>query len=307
MHKAFLSSALLLLAVSCGTSAPSSPVAQQQAVSAQALTPRPQGSPDVAIFVVSGRCGARCDDAPNDNWNYLEGQGTLNAFAQTFRAMGKSVATYGYSAHLRRHHSNLSGKEERGFLDMEAQIQFAVNNWVRGRKNPTRLVLVGHSHGTNWTHNFVRVYPDVTFDYLIDLDGICLGWEGDHRPFIQAYYAERGGNPWREDISKACGQVDAGGLTKYDHKDVAYPNVRYNLEVQSQRATDQPVNLDPTTGVEGNTNLLFDTVDNVRKNGTRTGIFTFLSYDETHNEIQLPGSEAMTWLQGKIIQLGLPN
>lgn len=299
MPRVLLAATLALSALTaCGTVAPPAPTA---ALSAQAaLTPRPAGSPDVAVFVVSGRCGAQCDDAPNDNWNYLEPQGTVAALGKMFVSLGKSVKTYGYSAHLRAHHSNLSGKQEQGFLDMEAQLRYALTNWVQGRKNPTRLVLVGHSHGTNWTHNLARVYPNVTFDYLIDLDGICLAWEDDHRPFIQAYYAERGGNPWPEDISRSCAQVDVGGLTKYDHKDVALRNVRYNLEVQSQRAVDQ------ITSTDGSTNLLFDTVDNVRPDGTRAGISTFLSYDEGHNEVQLPGSEAMTWLSGKVQELGLP-
>ncbi|BDP40523.1 hypothetical protein DAETH_04920 [Deinococcus aetherius] len=300
MPKALLVSALTLCALSaCGTVP--TPQAAGPAVSAQAaLTPRPQGSPDVAIFVVSGRCGATCDDAPNDNWNYLEPQGTVAALGKMFAGLGRSVKTYAYSAHLRTHFSNLSGKQEAGFLDMEAQLRSVLANWVQGRKNPTRLVLVGHSHGTNWTHNLARVYQGVTFDYLIDLDGICLAWEDDHRPFIQAYYAERGGNPWPEDISKSCAQVDAGGLTRYDHKDVALRNVRYNLEIQSQRAVDQPASTD------GSTNLLFDTVNNVRPDGSRAGISTFLSYDEGHNEIQLPGSEAMSWLGGKVQELGLP-
>lgn len=300
MPRALLVSALALCALSaCGTTG--TPSAASPALAAQAaLTPRPAGSPDVAIFVVSGRCGAQCDDAPNDNWNYLEPQGTVAAFGRMFGGLGKSVRTYAYSAHLRTHHSGLSGKQEAGFLDMEAQLRYALANWVRGRKNPTRLVLVGHSHGTNWTHNLARVYPDVTFDYLIDLDGICLAWEDDHRPFIQAYYAERGGNPWPEDISRSCGQVSAGGLTKYDYKDVALRNVRHNLEIQSQRAVDQPTSLD------GSANLLFDTVDNVRPDGSRAGVHTFLSYDEGHNEVQLPGSEAMTWLGGKVQELGLP-
>lgn len=285
----------------CGvTPPPSVDHAEVGSVQALGLPPRPPGSPDVAVFVVSGRCGAQCQDAPNDNWNYLEPQGTPRAVADMFRAQGKSVVTYNYSAHLRTHHSNLSGKLEAGFLDLEAQFDAVVRNFVTGRRNPTRLVLVGHSHGTNWTRALTRVRPDVTIDYLIDLDGICLAWEGDHRPFIEAYYAERGGNPWREDISRACGQVDAGGLTKYDHKDVALRNVRYNLEVQSQRAVDQPTQTDLST------NLLFDTVNNVRPDGSRTGISTFLSYDEGHNEVQLPGSEAMTWLAGKISTLGLP-
>lgn len=300
MLKASLVSVFALCVLSaCGTTgleASTRSFAQAQA----ALTPRPPGSPDVAIFVVSGRCGAQCADAPNDNWNYLEPQGTVAAIGRMFGALGKSVATYAYSAHLRPHFSNVSGKPELGFLDMERQLQFALNHWVQGRRNPTRLVLVGHSHGTNWTHNLARVYPNVTFDYLIDLDGICLAWEDDHRPFIQAYYAERGGNPWRDDISKACGQVSAGGLTKYDYKDVALRNVRFNLEVQSQRLVDQP------TSFDGSTNLLFDTVNNVRPDGSRGGVRTFLSYDEGHNEIQLPGSEAMAWLGGTILELGLP-
>ncbi|MBB6097601.1 hypothetical protein HNR42_001018 [Deinobacterium chartae] len=260
----------------------------------EALNPRPEGAPDVVILAVSGRCGVPCVGAPEPNHSYLERRGTLEAVAGAYRALGLKVRTYGYSAHLTAHYSRRSRRMEQGFLQMEARLHQVVADWVQGRSNPTRLVLLGHSHGTNWTHNLVRAYPEISFDTVIDLDGICYLWEDDNAGYFARYYAEQGGNPWRTDLARSC-DVESVGRERYHVKDIAYPNVRTNLEVQSRRVI-------PGLGGEDvqAENVVFDRTYNVRLDGSRTGIFTFVSTLEGHNWLTLPGSIGMNWLTDRI-------
>ena len=253
--------------------------------------------PDVVLFAVSGRCGFPCDGAPDDNYDYLSERGTDQAVAQAFRNQGKSVLVLDYSSHLFNHYSSESGAYEYGFLQLEADF-----DWVRRNWPGTRRVLLGHSHGTNWTHNLLRAHPGWTVDYLIDLDGICVFWEGDNEDDFDAFYAAYG-NPWPVDLSESC---DVEPIEKYwwwtsyySAKDVAYPGATYNLEVQSARflASDvQP---------EGNTSFVFDYTDNIRLDASYTGIWTFVA-DEDHNGITYPGSSALDWVTARIAALGLP-
>jgi len=189
--------------------------------------------PDVVLFAVSGRCGVPCDGAPDDNYDYLTERGTARAVAQAFRDLGRSVLVLTYSSHLYNHYSSISGGYEYGFLQLEVDFDWVRRNWPGSRR-----VLLGHSHGTNWTHNLLRAHPGWTADYLIDLDGICALWEDDNRPYFDDFYA-RYGNPWPADLSESC---DVEPIEKYwwwtvysSAKDVAYPGATYNLEVQSAR------------------------------------------------------------------------
>ena len=253
--------------------------------------------PDVVLFAVSGRCGVPCDGAPDDNYDYLSERGTAEAVAQAFRDLGRSVLVLTYSSHLYNHYSSISGAYEYGFLQLEADFAWVRRNWPASRR-----VLLGHSHGTNWTHNLLRAHPGWTVDYLIDLDGICALWEGDNQPYFDDFYS-RYGNPWPVDLSQSC---DVEPIEKYwwwtsyySAKDVAYPGATYNLEVQSARflASDvQP---------EGNTSLVFDYTDNIRLDAGYWNVWTYVA-DEDHNGITYPGSSALDWVAARIAALGLP-
>lgn len=253
--------------------------------------------PDVVLFAVSGRCGVPCDGAPDDNYDYLTARGTAQAVAQAFRNLGKSVLVVPYSSHLYNHTSRIGGAYEYGFLQLEADFDWVRRNWPGSRR-----VLLGHSHGTNWTHNLLRAHPDWTVDYLIDLDGICALCEGDNQPYFDDFYA-RYGNPWPVDLAKSC---DVEPIEKYwwwtshySAKDVAYPGATYNLEVQSARllaAEVQP---------EGNTSLVFDYTDNIRLDAGYANIWTYVA-SEDHSGITYPGSSALGWITSKIAALGLP-
>ncbi|ADV67750.1 hypothetical protein [Deinococcus maricopensis] len=264
-----------------------------------ALTDRPADAPDVLLLSVSGRCAGLCPTAPGDNWDYLTPRGTVGAVADALRAEGLSVQAEGFSAHLTAHTSSLSGREERGFLQLEDALVRAHETLMRGRRHPTRVVLLAHSHGTVWTHQLTRLHPEVTFDAVIDLDSVCDLWERDNAAAVRAFVRGPGTGRWPFDPSNPCGSVLVGPA-RLDVKDVVFPNVHANLEVQSQRLVGRST--EPAVGPFG-ANFPFDLVRNVRFDGTRTGIQTYRSGTENHSRVTYPGGPSMTWVVSRVREL----
>ncbi|ULH14268.1 hypothetical protein MF271_01735 (plasmid) [Deinococcus sp. KNUC1210] len=259
-----------------------------------ALTPRPEGSPDILMVTFSGRCP--CFNVPGDNVDYLTARGTSDDLAAPFRARGLSVLIVGASGHLTAHvplavHNEQLGSgvtvapPQEGFVQMEARLVAAQRDWIVGRSNPTRIVLVGHSHGVVWTHALARAHPDIPISALIDLDGICDLWELDNRRLIQDYVKQAGQNPWPFDLSNSCASVRVGHV-RYDLKDVVYPNVALNVEIQTQ-----PLVVLPGGGTD--LNFPFDRLANIRPDGSHAGIQTRRFSSETHTSVTLPGLPAL--------------
>ena len=293
---------LLLVVILLAGCAPSLQTNVVQAPFSGELTPRPAGSPDVLILAMSGRCP--CLSGPTNNVDYLTPRGTLRAVAAAFETLGLSVQTAGASAHLTSHLPTtaiqsqlgkgvLTAPTQDGFLQLEDRLRAAYTDWVYGRSNPTRIVLLAHSHGVVWTHALARAHPEIPISVMIDLDGICDLWELDNRLLIQAYVRSLGHNPWPFDLSNSCGAVRVGHV-RYDLKDVVYPNVALDLEVQSQRLV----------SVAGGfkANFPFDALANVRSDGSHVGIETFRSGD-THSNVSVPGSEALIWVEARLSRI----
>jgi len=233
--------------------------------------------PDVVVFSVSGRCGLNCN-APDDNHDYLSGAGTVREVARAFEAEQMTVYALGYRSHLFNGPSTGGDAEAQfGFLQLETDF-----DWVRRNWPATRKVLLGHSHGVNWTHNLLRLHPAWTADYLIDLDGVCTKWEEDNEASFRAYYRARGGNPWPADPRRSCRAVFVQGKArKYSVKDVAYPGVTFNLEVRTGAGP------------------IADAVPNLRPDGSKRGV-EGLVVDENHAAIVVPGSRALEWVVHRI-------
>lgn len=255
---------------------------------ASGLPNRPAGTPDVALFVVSGRCALPCNDAPDANWNYLEPRGTVAQLASDFSDLGLSVQTRAYSAHpLAEHRSRLSGQTELGFEQLLRDVDAQVAASVRGYANPTRIVLVGHSHGVNWTHNLAKLRPAVPITLSIDFDGVCFLWESENRALLRGLYAQSDRSFWPRDISRSCAS-ERTLRGRVDVKDLVFSNVRHNLEIQSKRpAGDAP-------------NFPFDLIRNVRADGSYAGIETFVSAAENHSNVTRPGSAALAWVRERV-------
>ena len=238
--------------------------------------------PEVVIFAVSGRCGLRCN-APDANREYLTETGATEQIAGAFHRLGLSTYVLAYRAHLfNAQDRSRDGNAQYGFLQLEADFDWARRNWPTSRR-----VLLGHSHGVNWTHNLLRLHPGWTVDYLIDLDGVCLQWEKDNSRYFEEYYAWRGGNPWRLDPSKSCNiepvPSDHGPLL-LDVKDVVYPGARSDLEVRTAQG---PVR---------------DRTPNRRPDGSTRGLFALVT-GESHPATAIAGTKALDWVARTVLRL----
>ncbi|MDB5045105.1 MAG: hypothetical protein JWQ08_1155 [Deinococcus sp.] len=248
-------------------------------------------APAVVILSVSGRCGPPCL-APRDNWDYLTSRGTVDAVADAVAATGLSVQVAGYASNAAAQFESLQIQgPQRGFGALLADFERLKNGWLKG-PNPPRVVLLGHSQGVVWLHYLTRIYPDVPFALQIDLDGICTAWRADHAPGIRGLPAPPKGVPGP---LNACGSLQVPGAPllargALNLKDLVWPNVALNLEVQSKRLPAR------TNGSGLLINYLFDPVRNARLDGSATGIQTYVSAREDHSAVSYPGSDALRWV-----------
>jgi hypothetical protein len=245
--------------------------------------------PAVVIFSMAGRCGPPCL-APRDNWDYLGSRGTLDRLADVFTAEGFSVQVAGYASNAAASFSSeYIGGPQRGFEALRRDFERVSNTWMKS-PSPPRLVLLGHSQGSVWLHHLARVNPDVPVALQVDLDGICLAWKSDFGAGIRALEGTYGAGP---SPLHACDAFTVAGRT-VGAKDIVWPSVARNLEVQSKRVPARP-------GVSGGwpVNYLFELTPNVRLDGSRTGIERFISSREDHSAISFPNSDALAWVTRK--------
>lgn len=253
--------------------------------------------PDVVLLSVSGRCGPPCA-APRDDWDSLTPRGTVDAVADALAATGLSVQVGGYASNANEiFFSKQVLAFQPGFGALVRDLDRMKSTWLAG-PNPPRLVLLGHSQGVIWTHYLTRIYPDVPFSLLIDLDGSCTFWGADRatdRPLIPLNYPA----PGQPKPAQACDNLSTPAGTLRG-KDVVWPNVERNLEVQSKRL---PARTSPAGGLP--VNYLFDLTRNARPDGSRTGIETFISVREDHSAVSHPNSDALRWVSEHAAQLAL--
>ncbi|GGK16342.1 hypothetical protein GCM10008955_07190 [Deinococcus malanensis] len=242
-------------------------------------------APDVVVLGMSGRCGPPCR-APRDNRDVLSARGTLDAVADSIAAAGYRVQVAGYASHPGANFSSpYVQPQQRGFGGLWADVQRMRATWLRAPR-PPRLVLLGHSQGGPWLHYLSRVTPDVPYALQIDLDSICVTWKGDFTDLI----AE---NPLPAVLPSplaACENMDTP-VGRRNAKDIVWPNVARNLEVQSKRLPARP-------GEAGGVylNYLFEVTPNIRPDSSTTGIERFVAWKEDHSAVSAPGSESLTWV-----------
>ena len=126
-----------------------------------------------------------------------------------------------------------------GYWEAQADLDRIYREWISNFKNPTRLVLVGHSNGTVWASLLALENPHVTFDYGVSLDGVCNHWEEDNLRYgmlsntnlVAEFYA-RMGAPYPKTLGLlggACNVYPVPGAG-YQH-----PQGRGALERNSRR------------------------------------------------------------------------
>ena len=271
---------LLLVALSCALDEGSDLAA------ASALNLRPEGSPDVLLVTVSGHC---TDCAAEYNGEYLRSWGTPQNLQRALENEGHVVDTWTYVDEL---YSWVRGDQvlAYGFLALVADLKWVERNWIADYDDPTRIVLLGHSHGVVWAHSAAMAADDVPIEVLVDLDGVCLNWEDDDWAFgvgdewdevIDDYESRNGRLTWF-DLSNPCNSWDLGAGERMNIDDVVPWSVRTNLEVRSSDW------------------LLYDSQDNLRYDGTSdTAVYTS---DLSHMKILNPDSPPMAWVRHHLIE-----
>ncbi|WP_207795320.1 hypothetical protein [Deinococcus koreensis] len=246
-------------------------------------------APDVVVLSISGRCAPPCV-SPRDNWDYLSSRGTLDRLADTISAAGYRVQVAGYASHpAALAQSPYLATAQRGFESLLADFDRMNRGWLGGPR-PPRVVMLAHSHGVVWSHLLTRRYPQVPFALQIDLDGICVAWGSDYGAALRDVPAPPEGLP---SARAACDKVNVKGRG-VAYKDIVWPNVARNLEVQSKR-------LPSRTGASGGlpVNYLFELSANRRLDGTTGGLERFVSAREDHGAVTRPGSDALNWVTAR--------
>lgn len=247
---------------------------------------RPPGSPDVLLVTVSGHC---TDCASEYNGEYLRSWGTPQNLQRALENEGYSVDTWTYVDEL---YSWVRGDEvlAYGFLALVSDLDWVERTWIADFDNPTRVVLIGHSHGVVWAHSAAMAADHVPIDVLVDLDGVCLNWEdddwalglGDEWDEVIDEHERRNGYVTWFDLSNPCDSWDLGTGAAMNIDDVVPWNVRTNLEVRSSDW------------------LLYDSQDNLRYDGSSDT----LSYtsDLSHMKILEPASPPMAWVRHHLVR-----
>jgi hypothetical protein len=278
---------LLLLVAGCGGSgAPSSttlPAGRHL---------RSMAAPDVVLVSVSGRTFDVAIFCPPDcNEPYLADAGdAAEAVEFDLTSRGLSVEHLPFIAALENYDDDDDGEfdDRFGYLQLVADLEWIQQNWIDGAADPTRIVILAHSHGTVWAHIACSVLPQVSVEVLISLDGVCLQWADDHAASIGAYYANFG-NPWSWDISAPCDRWSVPGVVDpQDTEDIVFDNVVAHLEVRSNGAFP----------------FIRDEQINHRPDGTQDDIFRFDSSNDSHSEVHAPSRESMLWVLDRLIDLG---
>jgi hypothetical protein len=257
---------------------------------------RPAEAPDVVIIGFAGRCNVlKACFPPADNRAYLSEApipNTLQAMARTFEQLGHSTLAFSFRSHLLD--SPTLGP---GYLSADALLEFVRDEWIRDFKDPTRVVLVAHSHGNQFMSLLAWDHPEVEFAYGIYLDAVCTAWDADHihsGMFRDAYGSQQSFPRPLNLLGGACDTMFVPGVGYQDISDVAPWNIRWALEVRS-------------AGVAW-TGLVADDDPNHRPDGTSgisagmAGIYT----DEGHNDVHRDGGAALQWVLDTLAHNGLP-
>ena len=290
--RAFVASALLLCTLHLASCAP---VVRSVTPARAAPLDLSGPAPDVVVLGIGGHCAAPCR-APRDNHDTLSGRGVLDALADTLAAQGYRVQVAGYAANIPETFKSPFLKEpQRGYLGMVDDVRRIQAAWPRAQGGP-RLVVVGHSQGAAWSHLLTSTTPEIRYAVQIDLDGQCTFWAEDFQAEALRRSAQFGALNVLSPLS-ACETLSTPA-GPYLSKDIVWPNVERNLEVQSKHYPARP-------GAAGGLPLsyLFDRVTNIRLDGTRTGIQRLVSRSDDHSAVTDPRSESIQWVTERLAAL----
>ncbi len=258
--------------------------------------PRPPGTPDYLIISVSGHCHPiTC--GPDPNVEYLGRDLTIAELARPLLDAGGTVEMQYFTDNF--YEEPAAAPPSLGFLNLLIALASARDSLVADWDNPTRIIVVAHSHGTVWAHTALHYYEQrgfpVPVDILVDFDAVSVGWESKGLPFtgfgdawsnVITEYTTRTGAVWPFDVGNATDSWTLPGVaTPQDIEDVVPDSVRNNFEVWSRDPPDFPAEV-------------CDREANHRLDGSAwpesSGLSFFFS-GENHNGTVRPGSDSVVW------------
>lgn len=258
--------------------------------------PRPPDAPDVVIFAVSGHCSpTSCVAGYNPEYLVSE-RATHRPLTDLFAAQGISVQVGAYSDTFYNLADPATGEVvDYGFRQLLADLEAVRDDWIADFDNPTRVIVLAHSHGTVWAHTALLLLEwwgdPIPVDILIDLDGTSVGWEDDlvtgfvgdtWALVIRAYDAETG-MVWPFDIANPGNGWTVPGVSgDQGTEDIVPDSVIANLEVFNDDFG--PIDT-----------LLRDGDPNHRRDGSQRDIFRVSSV-QGHTDLTYPGTDAMNWV-----------
>jgi hypothetical protein len=227
----------------------------------------------VILIAFSGRCGSSRCSAPAENEDALA-LDTVPALLAAWSAAGLRVEAWTYRGYV-----DDDPTRGRGYASADADLRAASASWSAGGDPPPQLVVLGHSHGTQFAHLLAFEHPEVRFAASILLDSMCLGWDLDHAARLVTRLAP-GAGPWSATgpYAVGCDVLEVPGLGRLDLGDVVPPNVARSLEL--------------TSGGQF-LGLARDARKNVRLDGSATGIDSVAFGHLDHRAIDEPGQGAL--------------
>ncbi len=245
---------LLLLLASCGGGGSAAPAEED---------PEGNPGPQIALLLVSGHSFGTVP-------NYLAT--SAGPFLEA------ALEGAGYTVETSYFTDDPGGGSPGGYAELLVKLQAIRDEWMFGRTDPTRIVIVPHSHGGVRAHSALRAKPLVPVRLLVDLDTSSNGWPLVHPGEDDAL----GGAPIDAHlIMDAVACTGFGLLTnesgpRFDVEDVVFDNVLEAFEVRTGDIVPNPLQIE-----------LYDERWNSRLDGSRRGLTCH--YSETlHGEPTLP-------------------
>jgi hypothetical protein len=253
-----------------------------------------------------------------------------------FIDMGHSVQWRDYAPSMGRHHvSPFFLTIEDGFEQAVRDIEWIKAHWQDGVSNPTRLVLISASGGGGSMHLLPFVFPEVQFDYMIDLDTGCGGltveyisWWLTTPPWKKVYLRRhlhevpRRILPWILGVPAPCA---VGPRRRQTINNLVPYNVIYNLDTRTallssprivapipfigpyleRLGIDIPFPLSFSAPVGISFNVRPGLPDGRPHRGEQAGIYRYVDTTSFHAGFDV-FSDGARWVAGKILELGLP-
>lgn len=220
--------------------------------------------------------------------------GTIPSYLEngTGPFLAAAIAGAGYTVQTHYFTDDLGGGTPGGYAELLARLEQVHADWIAGRTDPTRIVLVAHSHGGVRAHAAVRAASVVAVRLLVDLDSSSNGWEIVH----PNEGAAMGGPPkdaYTIPVTVTCPQYPSVGSQAgfaYDIEDVVFDNVAEGLEVRTGDIVPNPLEFEE-----------YDERWNARLDGTTRGLTCHYSAS-SHTEPILPSGATLPFVRDWILQ-----